>query len=646
MKRRHFLKNSALAGSVLLNAPGLISCMDRRIGSKRTNLVLITSDTTRAQSLGCYGCKHDTMPTVDLMASQGALFQNSYAVCNWTLPSHAAIFTGLFPDRTGVLSNSGFLTEEFPTLAEILHAAGYDCAAFLGVCSLNQPKGIARGFDVIDWKYESDSKIPDLTCQRKSGSYMRNVIQFLRTMRFRKTPFFLWLHSFDPHSPYLPEGEFSTKFLPEGVEPFDLRDKLKGNLDDIEGYRPGFPRDYMLSQYLGELNYWDNNIRKIFEVLHEGDNLEDSLVVFTGDHGENIGEGNVYGHGFINEEVLRTPLIFWHPGMISQSRIDMPVVQTDILPTILSLLNLKTRPAVCEGEDLTAPIQGMNQETENRVLFVINSEYHAAAAIDVKNRMKVRRKLCLDASDTEYPPNEGPDWLTDSIIENDFLWHINRNEMGCRLKYSGRVLLDQPINSVIWTIKYLRCDGNLFYEFYLMKPADDNSFSLDFNLERWNKPDPQDNRFSWFLNPGVFKRRPYFAVTCLNEKNDVLQTSNWMHFQYADEHGILGYEKNEFENRIIDLDEKQEVEWGAPYEPENDPNDLLGKLNTFLNRDLETPRHFKTPLRLPNGMVITEMDNGMDALSPKDIIGIHLSEGNDAFDEDLLEGLRSLGYLM
>ncbi len=301
---------------LLILTPLSSSTTDRK--NQEQNVLLITIDTLRADRLSCYGSELLQTPNIDKFAERGVLFSRAFAHTTTTLPSHTNIVCGTTPLYHGVHDNYGFaLSERFLTLAEHLKTYGYSTGAFIGGFPLDSRFGLSQGFDVYDddfgKKYENE--IPAELVIEKSLSWLKQ----------QKSPWFLWIHCYDPHDPYAPP------------EPFKKR--------------------YESDLYNGEVAYVDRSLSPVLNFLEKNGLFDNTLIVFTGDHGEALGQHGEQTHGFLAyNEVLRIPLIICTPG-IPASHSDQYVCHTDIFPTICDLLDVK-KPDFLQGMSLLPVLKG------------------------------------------------------------------------------------------------------------------------------------------------------------------------------------------------------------------------------------------------------------------------------------------------
>ncbi|MDA8019257.1 MAG: sulfatase-like hydrolase/transferase [Thermoanaerobaculia bacterium] len=284
---------------------------------ERPDVVLITLDTLRADTLGFAGHPGVETPLLDRLAREGAVFRRAYAHNVVTLPSHSNILTGLYPHQHGVRENSGFvLGEKFPTLATRLRDAGYATGAFIGAYPLDSRFGLDRGFDIYDDSYSVglDPRNPSFP-ERRGDEVVASALRWWR--QAQGAPRFLWLHLYDPHAPYDPPEPWRSKYR----------------------NRP----------YLGEVAATDAFLRPLVEPILDRAAASSkgsgagALVVVTSDHGEGLGEHGETTHGlFVYEPTLRVPLILWGAG-VERRVSDSWVGHIDIAPTIYESVGLVAR---------------------------------------------------------------------------------------------------------------------------------------------------------------------------------------------------------------------------------------------------------------------------------------------------------------
>jgi arylsulfatase A-like enzyme len=298
------------------------------------NLVLVSIDTLRADRLGCYGYERDTSPALDRFASRAVRFDNAFAECSWTIPSHFTMLSGLYPSSHGVTRPDRRPADALPLLSEMLHEAGYYTVALTGGGWLSERWGFGRGFDSFH------ARPPRITGLEGPG-LERSVEQARDYMRFRrdKGPFFVFLHTYDLHCPYEPAEPYQSMFQSAGREELDARGKCASTHFDALELSAG-QAAYLSDLYDGSIRELDEVLDGFFAFLEQEGFLEDSVVILTSDHGEEFGEHGGIGHEeTLHVEALHVPMIVHVPGTGARV-VETPVGLVDLVPTILELLGL------------------------------------------------------------------------------------------------------------------------------------------------------------------------------------------------------------------------------------------------------------------------------------------------------------------
>src|SRR5687767_14166080 len=208
------------------------------VSARPSNVILITIDTLRADALGYAGNSRVQTPYIDSLAADGLVFTNAHAHNTVTLPSHVNILTGLLPYQHGVRDNAGFkLDPKHATLARHLKANGYATGAFIGAFPLDARFGLGNDFDVYDDKYREGSRPREFVMdERPASDVVTPAAQWWSSTGGKN---FLWVHLYDPHSPYLPP--------------------------------PPFAEQYRNDRYLVEVAYTDSQLRALLEPILQKD---------------------------------------------------------------------------------------------------------------------------------------------------------------------------------------------------------------------------------------------------------------------------------------------------------------------------------------------------------------------------------------
>lgn len=338
----------------LLVVVGVIVLLSQA-GRDLPNVVIITLDTTRRGHLSCYGYERETSPNLDALAREGQLYDNAFTMTSWTLPSHASLFTGLYPMTHGAhynessdlslnsalhdtpiskLFRANGLSRDAVTLAEVLKEEGYATGGVGGGPWLKPLFGLSQGFDDYDCDVAS-------IAGRPAHEINARAIPFIRKNAER--PFFLFLNYFDPHFPYEPPEAHRRRYFEAGWS------NARPGRTDVRK---------KIALYDAEIFYMDEQIAQVFDELKRQGLWDKTWVIVTADHGEQFGRRNISGHGFaLFEETIQVPLIIKPPkGSKAPGSADEIVQIVSLMPTILKHLDIEpqapmdTRP-MGEGEN-------------------------------------------------------------------------------------------------------------------------------------------------------------------------------------------------------------------------------------------------------------------------------------------------------
>jgi len=325
---------SAVASVVVVALCLLLARASRGSSSRRPNVILISIDTLRADHLGCYGYDKPTTPALDAFRREGVLFRTAIASAPSTLPSHASIFTALAPQHHGASHTHAIpLAERFVTLTEVLRDAGYRTAAWVGGGQLSPEYGLKQGFD----SYEV---VDDGTFEQ----VVARATPFLEAED--KRPFFLFLHSYEVHHPYWPSPEEEARFDSSASSttlPSYIDVRLLSDINDGAMHIGAADVTHIANTYDAEISSMDNGVRRLAGELKRLGIYDDSIIVFTSDHGEEFGERGFVGwHAHtLYDELLRVPLIVRFPSALrAGAEIGGVVRSIDIAPMILEAIGI------------------------------------------------------------------------------------------------------------------------------------------------------------------------------------------------------------------------------------------------------------------------------------------------------------------
>jgi len=322
------------------------------------NVVLVSIDTLRADALGAYGGV--PTPTVDRLAREGVLFEAAFAPAPATAPSHATLFTGQDPLRHGLLRNGEPLPESAKTLAEAFRAAGYHTAAFVSSYVLDPRFGWSRGFDHFD------AELPEQSATLKKSPYPgafwagqhfagfdRRATATTQAARgwlaSAPEPFFLFVHYFDPHAPYVPPEIYAQRLASHA---FSLENR------SVTGLSPA-QLEHQIRNYHGEVLYADDSLAALLDGIAERRSRRSTLTILVGDHGEGLGQHGWLEHAlYLYDEQIHVPFVIHWPGHLAAGRrVRAQVGLADVAPTLLELAGLPPLAAV-DGHSLAPAARG------------------------------------------------------------------------------------------------------------------------------------------------------------------------------------------------------------------------------------------------------------------------------------------------
>jgi len=320
------IRFTAAFTTALLAACALALASGLHAEEAKPNVIFITIDTLRADHLACYGYRQIQTPNIDALARSAARFSHAYTPVPISLPAHTAIFTGSFPMATGMHDSTGnTLPASAVTLAEVLRDNGYATAAFLGSAVLDSRFGLNQGFDTYFDHFDL-SRLDGTNrglLERRGDAVMDAALDWLK--RNRRQPFLLWVHLYDPHSPYAPPQPYATTYR---THPYD-----------------------------GEIAFDDAQLARLLSFLKQTALDSNALMVLAGDHGEGLGEHGEKTHGlFIYNSTLQVPLLIKVPSAAPRV-VEGEVSLVDVMPTILQALRIPIPPSV-QGRSLLSEILG------------------------------------------------------------------------------------------------------------------------------------------------------------------------------------------------------------------------------------------------------------------------------------------------
>lgn len=396
MKRLRLLHLRIPLGLALVVA--LVGCGDSTGEAGPADLppiIIISLDTTRADHMGFYGNPWIRTPNLDRLAAESIIFEDASPAAPSTLASHTSLFTGKYAHTHGTPENGHTVNGENVMLAEVLRAAGYRTAGFIGAFPLGARFGFAQGFETYDENFDlipGRGIVPGanegvVNAQRRAGAVADSVIGWIdgglgggpgAGPGKGGQPQFLFIHFFDSHRPYMPPKPYSEMYRapgPGAQEPaageLDAREPKAGDARvriRITSPRPDFPERMLFSPeqslrntelYAGEVTYLDAQLGRILDRLETEGLFQNAIVAVVSDHGERFWEHwPHFNHGMktYQETVHVIGMIRLPGGRGGGARVGVPVSLVDFMPTILNAVGLPI-PEGVEGRvlDLEAP---------------------------------------------------------------------------------------------------------------------------------------------------------------------------------------------------------------------------------------------------------------------------------------------------
>jgi arylsulfatase A-like enzyme len=329
-------------------------------------IILVWADTLRRDHLGAYGYGRTTSPSIDRLAREGTLFRDCIGQATWTKVATPALMTSLYPSSHGVRDFSDRLPGSAVTMAEVYRDAGYATLSMSSIMFTGKFTNLHRGFEEV----HEDTSLPDRGSSKTARLYVDRLLPWLEA--HRDAPFFVFLHVSDPHDPYRPAPPYDILWADPGqreeherqnkevrkfvsaplLKAFGMptRDELVKAGFDADAY-VGYDRDW----YDGSIRAMDAEMGRLVERLRALGLDRKTLLVFTGDHGEEFLEHGRTFHGqSVYGELDTLPLILWGPGRVAPGVVvDRTVETIDIMPTLLEISRLKV-PVQAQGRSFVS----------------------------------------------------------------------------------------------------------------------------------------------------------------------------------------------------------------------------------------------------------------------------------------------------
>lgn len=358
---------AALVGITILAA--LAGCSQDNDSGQSPNIVLVSIDTLRADRLGAYGYDRGVTPNLDKLAENGVVFERAVTTAGTTWPAHASMLTGLYPRYHGVRRNGMELDENIPAIAELLRESDYSTASFVSYKAMHFRGRLDRGFQTAsDTDFLQDGEDPI----RAGDETTAMALSWLDDQSDSQSPAFMWLHLFEPHSPY-DLTEYSRKWMEKtGYDGFlaggasgealrGQRQKILASPEHVEA---------MNALYDGEIELADALVGQLLDKLEANGRLDNTVLIVTSDHGQGLGEDGNMGHGpTLREDVLHVPLII-RDFRSSQGgrRVATTVSLIDLAPTMANAALGLDLPGV-QGRSLMTHLNEKTGDESEREVF-------------------------------------------------------------------------------------------------------------------------------------------------------------------------------------------------------------------------------------------------------------------------------------
>jgi len=318
-------------------------------GPDRPHVLLLTVDTLRADRMSGYVYERATSPHLDRLMRSGVRFTEARTVEPLTAPALCAMLTSRFPQEIGATRNGLRMRPELPSLPKLLSEQGYRTAAVVSSWTLrDKTTGLAEHFDEYEELLTRRRWLGMVSPEARAEEVTASALERLELFAAASTdrPFFFWVHYIDPHAPY---KKHKPHLEALGIE------KKRGRLPASD-------------RYDSEIAYTDRSIGELLARLDQLGLADRTLIAFTSDHGESLGEHDYWGHGrHLYEPTLHVPMSLTWPGRIEPGTIEAPALIIDLAPTIADLLGLDY-PSTFRGFDWTGVLAGdappLDRETQ------------------------------------------------------------------------------------------------------------------------------------------------------------------------------------------------------------------------------------------------------------------------------------------
>ncbi len=364
-------------------------------------------DALRADHLGCYGYSRGTSPNIDEFTRQATLYERAYTASTWTSPSVATLLTGLYPSAHGLVHIKSDKLADWPVLqAEILQESGHKTCFITTNGVVRQYFGFHQGIDVFILK------------RMETWNWANSQVAGFLAAQKPEQPVWVYVHTIEPHSPYVP--------APETLQRFDrgFRGTCDGSREALHkagNFDPNLSADdleHLIDLYDGEVFDSDTGFGEFLKLLKRSGRFENALIILVADHGEAFAEHDIIQHGNnLNREQMQVPLIIKFPaGRHAGLRVKERVSLVDIFPTVMAQASVKPELEYrLAGVDLARVASGSESDSSRRIYAQLSPfEDNSLDLLAVIDEEGFKRVLSM---------SEGPQAkLTDKSVG---LWNLN-----------------------------------------------------------------------------------------------------------------------------------------------------------------------------------------------------------------------------
>ncbi len=356
---------------ILIFLIAFAGCVSHKKLKPPYNVVLVSIDTLRADHLPFYGYPRATAPFLYEMAEEGVLFLNHYTTMPTTTPAHASMFTGKFPSQLSIWKNDHVLSRKHITAAQLLAKEGYWTGGFSAINTHFSKAHLDRGFELFFEPASTDRTLQYLPADR----LVNEVISRLNLKILKRKNFFIFIHFYDPHAPYLPPPGFAEKVERESSI---TGPKFIRYLEERMGVSSSCGEQDLLRvnrAYDGEIRFVDSQLRRLFQYFEQKGLNKNTVWIFTSDHGEGLYCHRWLWHGkYLFQELVHVPLIIRFPdGSFRGLKIKALTQAVDLFPTVIALsgrrLHRKGRLATVQGLSLLPLITGEKEKLREFIVL-------------------------------------------------------------------------------------------------------------------------------------------------------------------------------------------------------------------------------------------------------------------------------------